>query len=202
LATPARIVIALDGALTAGVRDVANSPTRWPRLLAERILEELDTTQLLVSEPDLGTVSRPLDLGRELGSLPPGALSQGGAKYVIVLPDIANEATAAQLIARQRHAIEQAHALGLKVFGGTVPAFEGTRLPNHTPVTETTRETVNDWIRRSGAYDGVIDFDLATSDPLHPARLLPAYDGGDHLHPNQAGYRAMADAIDLSLFED
>ena len=62
------------------------------------------------------------------------------------------------------------------------------------------REAVNDWIRTSGAYDAVIDFEAAVRDPSHPTRMLPAYDSGDHLHPNDAGYQAMANAIDLSLF--
>jgi lysophospholipase L1-like esterase len=60
----------------------------------------------------------------------------------------------------------------------------------------------NEWTRNGKAYDGVVDFDLATRDPKHPTRLLPAYDSGDHLHPNEAGYKAMAEAIDLSLFDE
>ena len=70
------------------------------------------------------------------------------------------------------------------------------------PILEAKRQAVNHWIRTSKAYDAVIDFDKALRDPSHPSRLLPKYDGGDHVHPNDAGYRAMTDAIDLSLFRD
>ena len=71
-----------------------------------------------------------------------------------------------------------------------------------TAALEAKRQAVNRWIRTSNAYDAVIDFDRVLRDPSHPSRLLPAYDSGDHVHPNDAGYRAMADAIDLSLFRD
>lgn len=67
---------------------------------------------------------------------------------------------------------------------------------------EAKRQAVNRWIRSSNAYDAVIDFDALLRDPSHPSRLLPAYDGGDHVHPNDFGYRVMAEAIDLSLFLD
>ena len=85
--------------------------------------------------------------------------------------------------------------------GATLTPFEGTMFPGYyTPEGEAKRQAVNHWIRTSGAYDTVIDFDKATREPAHPARLLPAYDWGDHLHPNDAGYQAMANAVDLSLF--
>ena len=67
---------------------------------------------------------------------------------------------------------------------------------------EEKRQAVNRWIRTSNAYDAVIDFDKVLRDPMHPTRLLPDYDSGDHVHPNDMGYRGMADAIDLSLFSD
>jgi lysophospholipase L1-like esterase len=73
--------------------------------------------------------------------------------------------------------------------------------PYFTPEGETKREAVNDFIRTSGAYDGVIDFDAALRDPAHPNKLLPADDSGDHLHPNDAGYEAMANAVNLALFK-
>jgi lysophospholipase L1-like esterase len=185
---------------------------RWPTYLADRLRTEFRSpSNLVVVEPGVGIGSHALDLSRALGRLEPTILSQNTAKYVIVLDDIeesrsihtAHEAaTIERIIAWHRKNIEQAHALGLKVFGGTVTAFEGARLPDHTESTEANREAVNAWIRSSKAYDGIVDFDLATRDPAQPKRLLPAYDSGDHLHPNAAGYRAMADAIDLSLLEE
>ena len=91
----------------------------------------------------------------------------------------------------------------MRVFGATLNPVEGIAFPNfYSAALEAKREAVNRWIRTSRTYDGVIDFDEVLRDPGHPTRILPAYDSGDHGHPNDAGYRAMADAIDLSLFRD
>jgi lysophospholipase L1-like esterase len=99
--------------------------------------------------------------------------------------------------------IDRAHAMGLRIYAGTLTPVEGFPFPGFwTPDLEAKRQAVNHWIRTSSAYDAVIDFDKLLRDPSHPSRLLPAYDGGDHVHPNDAGYRAMADAIDLALFRD
>ena len=91
--------------------------------------------------------------------------------------------------------IAEAHAAGVKIFGGTLLPFQGSR--NWTPGGEAEREAVNHWILTSGAFDGVIDFARAVADARNPLRLNPAYDSGDHLHPNDAGYDAMAAAINL-----
>ena len=91
--------------------------------------------------------------------------------------------------------------MGLRVYGATLIPVEGFPFPGFwTPAMEEKRQAVNRWIRTSGAYDAVIDFDKVLRDPQHPTRLLPEYDSGDHVHPNDRGYRAMADAIDLRLF--
>jgi lysophospholipase L1-like esterase len=84
----------------------------------------------------------------------------------------------------------------LKIFGGTLTPFEGARY--WTPSGEAKREALNRWIRTSGAFDGVIDFAAAVADPVNPLRLDPAYDSGDHLHPNYLGYRAMAAAVRIT----
>ena len=115
---------------------------------------------------------------------------------------LGSEAVSADdIIAGHQQIIRRAHALGLRIFGGTLTPFEGTAFPGYySAAGEAKRSAVNAWIRGSGAYDGVIDFDAAARDPSHPTRLLPAYDSGDHLHPNDAGYQAMADAVNLALF--
>ncbi|MEP7181929.1 MAG: GDSL-type esterase/lipase family protein, partial [Betaproteobacteria bacterium] len=111
--------------------------------------------------------------------------------------------SADQIIAGHRQIIGRAHSMGLKVYGGTLTPFQSF-LPGiyYTSDGEATRQAVNRWIRTGKAYDAVIDFDKAIRDPSNPAAILPAYDSGDNLHPNDAGYKAMADAIDLSLFRD
>jgi lysophospholipase L1-like esterase len=95
--------------------------------------------------------------------------------------------------------IVRAHSHGIRAYGATIMPFEGFTMYS-TAESETDRQTVNQWIRTSGEFDGVIDFDAATRDPAHPTRLAAAWDVGDHLHLSPAGYRAMADAIDLGLF--
>jgi lysophospholipase L1-like esterase len=135
------------------------------------------------------------------------------ARYVIVLlgindighpPSIAppSEAvTADEMIAGYRQLIARAHEAGLTIFGATMTPFENTTIPGfYDAGKEAKRLAVNRWIRTSGEWDGVIDFERAVRDPAHPSRMLAQYDSGDHLHPNDAGMRAMADAIPLRLF--
>src|SRR5882724_5307850 len=102
-------------------------------------------------------------------------------------------------IAGYKQLIDQAHSKGLKIYGATLTPFYGAAY--YTEVGEAKRQAVNQWIQTSKAYDAVIDFDAATRDPNEPKKLLAAYDSCDHLHPNDAGYKAMAEAIDLGLFK-
>jgi lysophospholipase L1-like esterase len=136
-----------------------------------------------------------------------------GVRYMVVLlgiNDIGHPGTGAiplsesvtpqDLIAGYRQLIARAHDKGIAVFGGTLTPFEGTTFPGYyTPEKEAVREAANNWIRGSGEFDAVIDFDRAVRDPAHPSRLLPMYDSGDHLHPNDLGMQAMANAIPLEL---
>ncbi len=95
--------------------------------------------------------------------------------------------------------ITRARSHGMRVIGATIAPFEGAAY--YGPEKEAVRTAVNDWIRPSGAFDGVIDFDQALRDPQRPSRLLPAFDPTDHLHPNLAGHETMAAAIDLAIFD-
>ena len=111
--------------------------------------------------------------------------------------------TAADIIAGYQQLIARAHSQSppVRIYGATLTPFEGTFAGYYTPEKENIRMAVNHWIRTSGKFDAVIDFDRAIQDPAHPARMAPGYDSGDKLHPNDAGYRKMSESIDLGLFE-
>jgi lysophospholipase L1-like esterase len=134
-------------------------------------------------------------------------LAQPNVAFVIVLEGINDIGmgrpgpgpSAAMLIAAHQQLIARAHAHGIAIFGATLTPYEGANY--WTAEGEATRKAVNEWIRTSGAYDAVFDFDAATRDPKQPARMLPQYHVGDFLHPNSAGYKAMAAAVDLKVFE-
>jgi lysophospholipase L1-like esterase len=109
---------------------------------------------------------------------------------------------AEQIIGGMKQIIDRVHEHGVKIYGATLTPYEGTVFHGYyQPEGETKREAVNAWIRTGGAFDAVIDFNAAVRDPDHPTRIRPDYDVDDHLHPNDAGYRAMGDAVELKLFE-
>ena len=118
-----------------------------------------------------------------------------------LLADPADARTAEDLIDAYRQLIARAHARGVRLIGATLTPCEGVAFPGYySEAKEATRHAVNKWIRTSGAFDGVIDFDAVLRDPDHPARMLPRFASLDRLHPNDTGYQAMANAIDLALF--
>jgi lysophospholipase L1-like esterase len=211
--TDTRIVVILDHALIDGRNWTPNADDGWLNDFAERCLTERKVPlRLIVEQGGKGVSSLDeFDVSGTLGRLQSSALTQRAAQQVVFIDGIGDfhllhlqnpELTATQIIAIHRHIIESVPALGLKIFGATIISFEGSTLAGNTALSEANRLAVNQWIRNSGAYDAVVDFDLATSDPRHSARLLPAYDSGDHMHPNDAGYQAMAEAIDLSFFDE
>ena len=133
-------------------------------------------------------------------------LSIPNAAYMTVLEGIndigmnraSNPPTPEQIIAGYRQIIDRAHAHGIKVYGATLMAFEGASY--YSEAGEVTRQAVNVWIRTGGGFDGVIDFDAVMKDPANPKRLKANLQSGDWLHPNDDGYKVMADSIDLKLF--
>jgi lysophospholipase L1-like esterase len=143
-------------------------------------------------------------------------LAQPGVEYMIVLIGIndighpgtgtipaTQEPTLNDMIAGYRQLIARAHEKGIAAFGATLTPFEATIFPGYySAEKEAIRAGVNQWIRTSGEFDAVIDFEAAVRDPAHPTRMLPAFDSGDHLHPNDAGMQAMANAIPLEIFRD
>jgi lysophospholipase L1-like esterase len=118
------------------------------------------------------------------------------------LAPVADAPTVEDIVGAYRQLISRAHARGIRMIGCTIMPSEGVTIPGyHTEAKERMRQSVNQWIRTSRAFDGVIDFDAVVRDPDHPSRLLPRLASEDHLHPNDAGYQTMADAINLSLFQ-
>jgi len=205
-----RVVIALGNSITDGRGSGTDRDTRWTDYLANRLAGDPRTRRVVTLNAGLG--------GNKVlaGGLGPTALVRldrdvldvPGARWLIVkegvndLGEARAPGSAAQvaqdLIAAFQQIITRAHARGLRVYGATILPFEGSQYGNAEQ--EAARQAVNAWIRTSGAYDAVIDFDAALRDPGHPSRLLPSADTGDHLHPNEAGYRMMAEMIDLVLF--
>ena len=205
---PAGTVVAFGDSITDGVGAVADTNGRWPNDLARRL--DADGSALSVADEGIGG-NRVLTGARCCGASAEArfqrdVLDQPGVRDVIVLEginDIGFSARpgpgfgAAQIIAGYRQLIAQAHARGLRIFGATLLPFQGAG--SYSAAGEAEREAVNAWIRTSGAFDGVIDFDTVMRDPADPLRLNPGYDSGDHLHPDGAGYQAMADAISLDM---
>lgn len=198
-------VVALGDSITDGYKSTVNANRRWPDDLARRLLALPAPQQLSVANEGISandvTADRCPGCGVSAESrLDRDVLSQPGVSTVIFLEginDIGSGAvtSADQLIAADKQIIARTHARGLRILGGTLTPIKGA---GFTAQQQQIREAVNQWIRTSGAFDGVVDFDKATRDPADPQAYLPAYDSGDHLHPNDAGYQAMANAVDIA----
>ena len=207
-------VVALGDSITDGAISTPGADNRYPDELAERLVEAgrpvgivnvgINGNKVRTDSTCLGesAVNR---FGRDV-------LSQPGVRTVIVLegindigmagqPDTGCGAspavTADQLIDTHRELIRAAHQHGVRAIGATLTPVKGNEFGYDTPQNEAIRDALNHWIRTSGAYDAVVDFDRALADPADPDAILPAYDGGDALHPNDAGMKAMASAFDL-----
>jgi hypothetical protein len=207
-------VVALGDSITDGNISTHDAFCRWPDQLARRLIAR-GGKQFGVMNQGLGGNRICHDIRGDSGvrRFDRDVLSQPGVTHAIVvlgINDIRNRrglkeevVTAGDLIAGLNQMALRARARGIKIFGGTLTPFEheSFMLGAWTPEGEQKRLAVNDWIRTSGAFHAVIDFDAELRDPSHPQRMLPIYDNGDHLHPGDVGYNRMGDIIDLSLFD-
>jgi lysophospholipase L1-like esterase len=215
------MVAVLGDSITDGALSTFDVNHRWPDFLAARLLARHGGKKVAVVDAGIGG-NRVLRDARSdvrygvsaLARFERDALAQPGVKWVLLLEGIndlghydpaapdSEKPSAEDIIAGLRQMIERAHELGIKVMGGTLTPFEGTAFGHYfTPEKEAKRKAINEWIRTGGAFDGVVDFDKAVRDPDHPDRMLAAYDSGDHLHPKDAGYKVMGEAVDLALFK-
>lgn len=208
-------LVALGDSITAGVGSSDNADANWPDDLARR-LDRRSGATLSVVDAGIGG-NRVLNASPCCGTsavtrFRPDVLDQAGVREVILLEGVNDigysqkqgalsaphtDVSAAQIIAGDKRIIAEAHDAGLRIIGATITPFKGARY--WTPAGEAKREAVNRWILDSGAFNGVIDFASVLADPSDPLRLNPAYDSSDHLHPNDAGYLAMANAVDLQM---
>ena len=213
----AAAIVTLGDSITDGHAVTTNGNDRWPDDLARRLQAKPATRMLAVLNQGIGGNRLLLDQTgpNALARFDHDVLAQAGARYLIVLegindlgmltrdrevPQAAHDALVRHIIAAYEQIVARAHTHGIKVFGGTIMPDGGFTYYHPGPRNEADRQAINQWIRAPGHFDAVIDFDKAMRDPQHPERLLPAYDSGDHIHPSPTGYKAMAEAIPLSLF--
>jgi lysophospholipase L1-like esterase len=209
----AAAVVAFGDSITDGARSTPDADRSWPSRLARRVAANRDTANIAILNQGIGgnRVLRDNTGLNALARFDEDVLSLPGVKWLIVLEGIndigqgaranalpENAVTAEELIAADRQMIERAHLRGIKVMGATLTPYGGAGYSSEKG--EAMREALNTWIRTSGAFDAVVDFEAATRDPNHPKQYRPEFDSGDHLHPSDAGYQAMADAIDLAVF--
>lgn len=199
-------VVTLGDSITDGRGSTTDANDRWPDALARRLRDTAANANVSVLNQGIG--------GNAVlsGGLGPTAmqrftrdvLDQSGARWLILLEGVndigcaSSPSVAAELIATFARFVDLAHARNIRAYGVPILPFGGS--PYASAEHEAVRQTVNGWIRTGGKFDAVIDLDAAVRDPSAPDTLLPAYDCGDHLHLTPAGYRRMADAIDLTLF--
>ena len=208
-----RAIVTLGDSITDGALSSRNANRRWPDVLAARLQEDKHLAKVSILNEGIGG-NRVLNDGygpNALARLDRDVLSQEGVRYLIILEGINDigrlaklqspddEIAAPQLELALKQIAESAHQHGIKVYGATLTPYSGAGY--FSDKGEQVREDVNKWIRESGTFDGVIDFDKITRDAQNPTRFDPKCDSGDHLHPADDGYKTMGDGIDLHLFE-
>jgi len=207
------LIVAFGDSITDGATSTVDTDAGWPSRLAARLQATPATANLAIVNQGISgnRVLREGTATNALARFDRDVLSQAGVKWVMLLEGIndigqgartgappENAVTADDLIQGMTQLIERAHMRGIKVIGCTLTPFGGAAY--YSDKGEEIRTAYNQWIRTGGAFDAVVDFDKATQDPANPKQIRPDYNISDHLHPNDTGYKAMADAVDLSIF--
>ena len=212
-------IIAIGDSITDGYGVAPDRDTRWTDVLATRLRSTAATRGIGVVNAGIGGNRMLLDgLGPNLlARFDRDVVARSGVRWAIVLEGVndlgvltreapatpaQHAAIVAQITAGYREIVAHAHAHGINVIGGTVMPFGGNDYYHPGPATEADRQAINAFIRSAGVFDAVVDFDRILRDPTHPERMAPAYDSGDHLHPSEAGYRVMGNAVPLALFDE
>jgi lysophospholipase L1-like esterase len=206
-------IVTFGDSITDGARSTPDADRSWPSFFAQRVLSNGGLNLAVVNEGISGNrVLRDNAGPNALARFDRDVLSVSGVKWLTIMESIndigqgarqnanpSDVVTADDLIAGLRQMVERAHIHGVKVIGCTLTPFQGAAYYSENG--EVIRSAVNNWIRSSGAFDAVVDFDAATRDSENPKRFRADVDSGDHLHPGDAGYKVMAEAIDLSIFK-
>ena len=223
-----RLVVAFGDSVTDGDGSTLDADRNWPGDLIRRLGKTLEGSRVAVVNEGIAGNRLLSDGSGASEGLGASALARfdrdvialPGVTHVVLLEGVndigfagaklrglylakpSDIRTPEDLIEAYRQLIGRANTHGIKLIGATITPFEGVDIPGYySESKEAVRRAVNQWIRNSGSFDGVIDFDAVLRDPDHPGRLLPRFASPDHLHPNDAGYQAMADAINLALFK-
>ncbi len=211
----ARAIVTLGDSITDGTASTRNANRRWPNVLADRLKQEHGLENVAVLDEGIGgnRVLNEQSGPSALSRFDRDVLGQNGVKYLLILEGIndigrlnnarmmgpEDDITAQNLEIALTQLADRAHQHGIKVYAATLTPYGGAGYWSEKG--EQVRKDYNNWMRSSGVFDGVIDFDKITGDPANPDRFNPAYDSGDHLHPKDAGYKAMGEGIDLKLFK-
>jgi lysophospholipase L1-like esterase len=200
-------IVTFGDSITDGARSTENTNHMWPAVFSARLSANKGTAKFGVANMGIGgnRVLRDGTGASALARFDRDVIGQAGVQWVMLLEGIndighgnTEPVTSDELIGAFKQLIERAHTHGIKVVGCTLTPYGGAGYSR--PEGEAIREALNQWIRTSGAFDAVVDFEAAVRDSSDPKKIRADFDPGDHLHPNDAGYKAMADAIDLSIF--